>query len=128
MGETATRPDGELLWALRQGHNIVRTYGTLSRRAALNAYARQRFGELFPPPQGRVVDWEALTAALPADYSHDGEHWFNTWNLRRYRQGAAYGGKSMAANELGNVLANLLCADTEAGRAERSPWERRGQG
>ena len=53
---------------------------------------------------------QALTAALPADYSYDGEHWVAVWDLWRHRNGrGVYEGKSMGGAELANVLANVLC-------------------
>lgn len=53
---------------------------------------------------------QALTAALPADYSYDGEHWVAVWDLWRHRSGrGVYEGKSMGGAELANVLANVLC-------------------
>ncbi len=103
-------PDGEILWTQYHGDRAHRLFGTLPRRRALNARAVARFSALFPEPAGHVVDFEALSAALPSDYCFDGEHWASVYDVWRHRKGGTYQGRSMATAELGNVLANVLCA------------------
>ena len=75
---------GEVLWE----HQFVPApvhlfFGTLERRRAINAIAVRVMKETFPDV--RIVDYEALTASLPTDYSIDGEHWgcrMDIWKAR----------------------------------------------
>lgn len=79
---------GGLAWGasgLRGGQGEwLRSFGTLPRRAAYNARAvaavRARF------PGAHVVDFEALTAPLPVDYTHDGEARTGSENEREKRE------------------------------------------
>jgi hypothetical protein len=108
-------PDGGVAWTVHNGDRAHTLFGTLPRRRAFNAAAVSVFRRLFPPPQGVIVDFEALTAALPSDYSYDGEHWVAVWDVWKHRHGrGVYEGRSMAGAELANVLANVLCANTSA--------------
>ncbi len=99
---------GAPVWTVHHGGRAPKVFGTLSRRRAYNKAALRLFRTLFPG--SHVIDFEALTAPLPSDYSHDGEHWVAVYDLWVQRRGrGAYEGRSMAAAELGNVLANILC-------------------
>lgn len=99
---------GQHGWTTHAGGAAVRTYGTMSRRSAFNAQAVAAFRSVFP--DSPVVDFEALTAALPSDYTYDGEHWAAVWDVYRHRHGSGFfEGKSLGAAELGNILSNIIC-------------------
>ncbi len=48
-------------------------YGTLDRRRAFNAHMVATVRDAFPGAP--VIDFEAMTEALPSDFNMDGEHW-----------------------------------------------------
>ena len=83
-------------------------FGTLDRRRAFNRLAvaelRRAFGD-----EVEIVDYEGLTAALPADYCIDGEHWGCGWTKWAPRRREAYQCFSAAVLTLSNILANLVC-------------------
>ena len=130
-GELFRDGDGGIAWRVRRGLTPFRAFGTLSRRAALSRHAVGVWKATFPAnnrveipgfktegggqpnpvllPPGEVVDFEALTGPLPADYSYDGEHWSAVHDVWRWLRGAQYAGKNMATAEAANVLADLVC-------------------
>ena len=57
----------------------------------------------------RVVDYEALTAGLPADYNADGEHWGCPPSRWMWREKTANQCKPLGNLVLANVVANTLC-------------------
>jgi hypothetical protein len=73
---------GEVAWVTHPGAPPL-FYGTLDRRRAFNAHAVAHMRAAFPDIQ--VVDFEAMTEALPSDYNMDGEHWgcnYEKWQGR----------------------------------------------
>jgi hypothetical protein len=78
---------GEVAWVTHPGAPPL-FYGTLDRRRAFNAHAVAAVRAAFPDVQ--VVDFEAMTEALPSDYNMDGEHWgcnYEKWQGRRVGMG-----------------------------------------
>ena len=83
-------------------------FGTLERRRAVNAQAVRIMREHFPDVQ--VVDYEALTAPLPSDYSIDGEHWGCRLDVYKgQRDTAPYQCKGLGNVAVSNLIANALC-------------------
>ena len=123
---------GDVAWTVARDATAFRAFGTLARRAAIARHALGVWRKTFPAinsvqipgfkteggsaqpatvalPPGEVVDFEALTAPLPTDYSYDGEHYVSIHDVWRHRRGMEYAGKTMATAEAANVLADLVC-------------------
>ena len=60
-------------------------------------------------PGTKFVDYEALTAALPADYCMDGEHWGCPYTAWMWRERTPYQCKPLGNNVMANIVANVLC-------------------
>jgi hypothetical protein len=84
-------------------------YGTLDRRRAFNAHAVAHMRSVFPDIA--VVDFEALTEALPSDYNMDGEHWGCNWEKWQNRHREPFQCRGLAHVTVSNILANVLCSD-----------------
>lgn len=61
-------------------------------------------------PNALVVDYEAITAALPADYCIDGEHWGCPRVAWQGRQLEPYRCRSLGNVVFANILSNIICA------------------
>jgi hypothetical protein len=84
-------------------------YGTLDRRRAFNAHAVATVRAALP--HVRVVDFEAMTEALPSDICLDGEHWGCTFQGWQNRHREPFQCRSLAHLTLANVVANVMCGD-----------------
>lgn len=71
--------------------------------------ARVIIKEFFPDM--KVVDYEGITAALPADYSIDGEHFYCRYDLWQDRVSYPYPCKGLANSVAANLIANAACND-----------------
>jgi hypothetical protein len=95
-------------WITQRTGQPPRFFGTLDRRRAFNAHAvremRRAFGDVV-----EIVDYEAVTAALPSDFCIDGEHWGCTWPKWAPRARWPYQCHSLGAQTIANILANVLC-------------------
>lgn len=119
---------GELGWktTVVPGEDAFRSFGTLGRRRAYTAAvvaawkAAKLGGHVSsgrgpgqsgegPPSQAHVVDFEAITAGLPSDYCHDGEHWVSVLQVWMWYRVDPWAGRSAAAAEAANALANIVC-------------------
>ena len=76
---------------------------------ALNAAAVRAVRAAFP--EALIVDYEAMTEALPADYSVDGTHWgCDDEDARQAQQaGGPFRCRSLANTAAGNALMHTLC-------------------
>ena len=103
--------NGEVLWEhSRVNAHVHLFFGTLERRRKINEIAVRTMKELVP--NVRIVDYEAITAALPTDYSIDGEHWgcrMDIWKGQRER--SPYQCKGLGNVAVANLIANALCND-----------------
>jgi len=117
-------------WEARNGQpppfNEFRSFGTSPRRAHLAALVESQLGGA--GLLSAVLDYEALTAALPADYCIDGEHWgcpaVAWWN--RHLQ--AYQCRGLANVIMANILANLLCNNSSRRLAHMRRFQPRPDG
>lgn len=82
-------------------------FGTLGRRKLFNRVALRMLREAFPEIE--VVDFEAVTAALPSDYCIDGEHWGCNAKAWENRNWEPYQCKALGNVVLGEIFANTLC-------------------
>lgn len=105
-------------WQIPTGHTPLQFFGTIDRRRAMSRFAIPLVKEFFP--NALVVDYEALTAALPSDYCIDGEHWGCPRVAWQGRQLEPYQCRSLGNIVFANILANIICANPRrAGRAPR---------
>lgn len=120
------RDNGEFGWGSEEGGQVeeaFRTFGTLARRRHYNELVAGLWRAAFP--NARVLDWEAITAPLPSDYCHDGEHWVTVLEVWRWYRIDPWAGHSMAGAEArarrrgGRRRAQLTCifSPTAASRA-----------
>ena len=86
---------------------VLQFFGTIDRRRAGARMALRKVREALPDV--RVVDYEALTAALPADYCIDGEHWGCSWSAWQWREKTPYQCRALGNIAAANIVANMLC-------------------
>jgi hypothetical protein len=102
-------PHGETLAWRRQASTPPLFFGTLDRRRMFNAHAVSKMRAAFP--ELHVVDYEALTAPLPADFCIDGEHWACSYTKWAPRRRDPYQCLPVAATTLANIVANIVCRE-----------------
>jgi len=87
-----------------------RFYGTVARREALNARAVQLVRDYGSQvaDEVHVVDYEAMTAALPSDYNYDGEHWGCRYLTYHDRWMSPYQCVGIANVVVANAIASVL--------------------
>lgn len=94
-------------WQQRTGHTPLQFFGTIDRRRALTRIAVPMVREFFP--NALLIDYEALTAALPSDYCIDGEHWGCPRVAWQGRQLEPFQCKSLGNIVFANIIANIIC-------------------
>ena len=75
----------------------------------------------------KIVDYQAVTAALPADYTIDGEHWGCRLDVYQVRTGGRVPGNLLAGASVSVVIRPCSCdRDSERVRltnARGSVWQ-----
>lgn len=91
-----------------------RFYGTLARRRLLNREALRFLDERGRNVASRtiVVDYDAITAALPSDFNYDGEHWGCRYLTYHDRADSPYQCVGTANVVVANAIASVIgCGD-----------------
>jgi hypothetical protein len=85
-------------------------FGTHERRQIVNSIAKKMIKEHEKDlaDEVYVVDFEAITAALPSDFNYDGEHWGCPWRSWENRRGAPYSCRGLANVVVSNIIAHFL--------------------
>lgn len=91
-------------------HRPTRPYTARRTRPQI---AKRVVREFFPA--AHIVDYEGITAALPSDYTIDGEHFYCRYDLWKDRVSYPFPCKGLANAVASNLIANAACNDVTAG-------------